>query len=721
MNLASPWKLLAAVMVVVAAAAFCVVLLTHDLISQLSTGTNEAEHRRNYELVETALNSAKTQLEKLAVDNATWDDAVRHGYGVIDLDWVDETWGSSTNIENRSYDRMLLIDGLDFKILADFRSGKSQSTPLDLEMLKNIKGMIARLPADNLTSGSVSAYVQTSFGEAIMAIAPIVSVSEGLRVTQSKPNYFVLVKEFDQGLVEAISRQIKIEGIAFAGYSKGQLQLQSETGAPLLSLQWQDANSGTAIGSSVQNRANSTILFLLIAMSAIGLCCWYFLNKTLQNEAQAKHDALHDPLTGLPNRNALAAGLQALFATPQRNFAIVFVDLDGFKEVNDTFGHHLGDEVIRTIARGLGILAKDARIVCRMGGDEFVVLFVGKDAQNDCTKLAKNLISFVAQPFDFDGRIAAVGASIGIACPTENTDGAGEILRRADIAMYRAKALGKNQYCAYNPSFDADRQINKDIESELTSVLRERRLEVVFQPIVDAKTGEMICVEALARWPKDAARQLSPDKFVRVAELSGQIDELGDLILHKACIAARQWGTLGVAVNISPLQLNNPQFSDRALAIIQSAGIDPRRIEFEITENVLIENVDRTRCVLEHLQSHGIKIAVDDFGSGYSSIGYLRQFKLDRVKLDRSISAKVTKGNADQKIIQGIMLVAQGLGASVTAEGVEKAEEVSLLRLAGCSSFQGYYFHRPLAADAVTNLLFQSESTEDCLSNTNGY
>ena len=271
--------------------------------------------------------------------------------------------------------------------------------------------------------------------------------------------------------------------------------------------------------------------------------------------------------------------------------------------------------------------------------------------------------------------------------------------------MYRAKANGKNRYCIYDESFDTERNENLSIAEELKQIIATGTLGIEFQPVINARSGQIAGVEALARWPMSSLRRVAADKFIAIAETSGLINVLGELILDRACRAAQAWPELRLAVNISAIQLNDPNFVKRALAVLATHGIAPNRVEFEITETSLIHDADKASTVFKALQLAGIKIALDDFGTGFSSIGYLRRFHFDRIKIDKSIISKVLSNPGELAIVQGTLLVARGLSAEVTAEGVECEDEVNILRLAGCTELQGFYFYKSMDAKAISALL----------------
>jgi predicted signal transduction protein with EAL and GGDEF domain len=351
-----------------------------------------------------------------------------------------------------------------------------------------------------------------------------------------------------------------------------------------------------------------------------------------------------------------------------------------------------------------GIIGPQA-FLARVGGDEFVAVFDGLSAESEAVLFAERLIAHLKPPFDLDGRRSVIGASIGVAAaPAGNLPGP-ELLRRADVAMYEAKAGGKSRCSLYSPNIDEQRHADLCIAAELRSAILDRTVDVAYQPIVRASDLEIVAVEALARWPKNSYARHAPDKFIAIAEDNGLIDDLGALVLAKACAAMSRLGDLRIAINISPVQMRSPQFVKRSLDVIRESGIDPARVEFEMTEGVLLDNLERTRVQFEELREAGITIALDDFGAGYSSVGYLKSIQFDRIKIDRSIVSNLLHDRRQQSIIQGTVMMAHGMSARVLAEGVESSEEVLLLRLAGCEELQGYLFHRPMPLEELKDLL----------------
>ncbi len=696
------------------AVAFSGVLwLTGDLIGRVDEQVKTAEHQRNSELVYAAFASAKVQLAQIAIDNSFSDDAVRYGYGFVNRAKLADSFGSVTSKEEPPYDTSFILDGVTHETRFAFQKGKPLNFTIKAQsyLAGTEAPLIAAVPKDGETAGVATGFVKTPDGLAVVAVSPIVPSSNAISVSQVKPNYLILVRHFTPAYIEQLGKVIAVKNIkVHASNSEDGVMLRDSYGTVTAKLDWEDEESTGMNTGTMWQRASLSLAMLLTVMVGIAKVCFDLFRRLMRKEEEARIEAMQDPLTKLPNRKALISEIATLRENSNNHFAIAFADLDGFKVVNDCYGHQLGDSLIRTIANGIALIAPNSHMQARMGGDEFVVLFIGENAVQEAKAFAQSMIDFVAQPFDFEGRIVAVGASVGIA----STDGpdctAADVLRRADIAMYRAKEDGKNRWCEFDPVFDLEREQAHGISVELREILDKRSLEIAFQPLVDAKTGAITSVEALARWPRSSQRKVSPDKFINIAETTGLIDDLGQLILEKACIAAKLWGNLRFAINLSPNQLNHPEFVERTLRTINEHGVDPRRVEFEVTETVLIKDFERAGRVFERLRQAGIRIALDDFGVGYSSIGYLRKFAFDRIKIDRSITSCIMNSKVDHSILLGIVQVARSLSADVTAEGVETSAEVGLLQLTGCTELQGFYFHRPMSAESVNDLLVKPES-----------
>jgi diguanylate cyclase (GGDEF)-like protein len=676
--------------------------LAYDLMRRVEAGSNAAEYERNRVVLAQAVQNVEMDLSRLVAENAQWNAAVAHTTNEVDETWVLQTWASPLSL-GVAYDTVAVLEISTGKILWAQAAGSPPKNVDELLGDKTVNDYASMLQINTLRRGIVSGFLRTNDGPMAMAMAPI---HEQLSAPAGNGRVLYLGKKLNAVWFENLQKTLLVGGVGIESFKDSDakdLTLKSPDGQDILSLRWTDRQLGEMVVRASWGIAGATLSYLVLVMTGIGFVCWTLVQRLVADQDTAEHKSLHDPLTGLPNRASLTQTMQVLrdSSTP---YAIAFADLDGFKEVNDSYGHEIGDRLIYMIANGIRELSQNARLCSRLGGDEFVILFEGPNAVADAKNFAGNLISMLKQPFDIEGRLASVGASMGIAACDGQLD-VTEVLRRSDIAMYKAKAHGKNRFCVFDDVFDEERNENLAIATELKSILASGNLGIVFQPIVSARTAEITGVEALARWPAISSREVNTERFIAVAEKSGLIDSLGELILEKACFEASNWPDIRLSVNVSAVQLNNPAFVASSLAVLAKHGISTNRVEFEITETSLIHDAERAKQVFAALQKAGVKIALDDFGSGFSSIGYLRTFKFDRIKIDKSIIGKVMSSASELAVVQGTLLVARGLSADVTAEGIESAEQASVLRLAGCTELQGYLYHRPLSAAEVKETL----------------
>jgi diguanylate cyclase (GGDEF)-like protein len=414
-----------------------------------------------------------------------------------------------------------------------------------------------------------------------------------------------------------------------------------------------------------------------------------------------------DELTGLFNRRVFERELRECLQSRTRSEQVVvlMLDVDGLREVNDSYGHLAGDHLIQQVAADLSDLSRERRcILARIGGDEFAFVLGGPKARSRARKIAREAMELAQRTYDFEGGSASVSMSLGLASTTDHVDDL-ELLRRADLALHEAKRRGKWQVTEYDEELDATRARRVALAKKLEVAISRREVEVHYQPVVDARRREVQGVEALARWTGIAGEAVPPDEFIPIAEESGVINKLGLYVLERACRDAAHWGTVRLSVNLSPVQFISPTLVDDILRVLERTGFPPARLELEVTEGHMIQHGERVLPVLERLRSEGIKIALDDFGTGYSSIGYLRQYRFDRLKIDKSLVGGIVDDTAARGVIEATAALARSLSLDLTAEGVETEEQAKLLRLAGCSSLQGYLFGRPQSAEATTRLL----------------
>jgi diguanylate cyclase (GGDEF)-like protein len=425
-------------------------------------------------------------------------------------------------------------------------------------------------------------------------------------------------------------------------------------------------------------------------------------------EKQIFHMARHDALTDLPNRVQLRERLAHALADLGRGdrLAVHYLDLDHFKSVNDTLGHPVGDELLQVIATRLRSCLKESDLVARVGGDEFAIIQSRVDAPADAAKMARAVRDVLRAPYDLKGHAVIVHTSIGIAiAPDDGTDPT-ELIKSADMALYGAKADGRNTYRFFEPEMDARMKARRSLELALRRALKAGEFELYYQPIVTLNDGRVSCCEALLRWHHAERGTIPPAEFIPVAEEIGLIVPLGEWLLRQACADATRWpDDVKLAVNLSPIQIMNQNLLSTVMNALGSSGLPAHRLELEITEAVLMQNSEQTLSTLHQLRGLGVHISMDDFGTGYSSLSYLRSFPFDKIKIDRCFISELAESEESAAIVRAVAGLASSLNMRTTAEGVETHQQMQRVQALGCTEMQGFWFSRPQPLDAVTKLL----------------
>jgi diguanylate cyclase (GGDEF)-like protein len=484
--------------------------------------------------------------------------------------------------------------------------------------------------------------------------------------------------------------------------------LTDKQGGTIAFFAWTPKRPGAEIVDSV-------IPFILVALGGFTLLAalvFRHMRRTsatiAAGETRLRHLALHDPLCGLPNRIFFGERLEETIENVRRGSppaAVFYIDLDHFKDVNDTLGHPIGDELIRNVTQRLTNTVREGDIVARIGGDEFAVITSSGGDHSGLLNIANRIIAALCAPYGIASQTVVIGASIGIAIIDEHIGGTPEVMRYADLALYRAKNEGRNRACIYDGDMDADQLKRKLVENDLRSAIERNELHVVYQPIVNNSGEVVVGVEALCRWTHPERGEIPPSEFIPIAEDSGLIIELGEWVLRQACIAGKAWADITMAVNVSPLQFRRADFVDMVERILAETEFDPTRLELEVTESTLLGNVDTAELSMFRLKALGVRLALDDFGTGYSSLLYLRRFPFDKLKIDRSFVHSIEKAADAAAIVHAVVSLGRGLGMKVTAEGVETAEQHLFLRAAGVHTMQGYRFGRPCEAAEISHRL----------------
>lgn len=673
---------------VVAILATFLIAIVVTCLSLLRTAgeTNMADNQRTARAVANAIDSQTDTLAGVADDNAYWDSA--SAWILADTsaerDALD-TWGESTRL-GANYDCVVAVD----------RRGRIRFMITD--------GVIYHAARGNLASPAIMHLIST-IGPDSTRNGAVMRGSDGLRIAgvalvrspgalnPSEPVYLVLSKRLTPAMLQRISDRLVVADLQFAAEPKGSnIVLRDPTGDTIGYLSWQAALPGNqALWRSLPFFGLAFIAGLL----AIGL----LMTRTISAMRELNRIALIDSLSDLPNRRALRQATKAALRDG-RSTAVAFIDLDGFKGVNDSYGHAVGDELIRKCAAIARELRPPGGMVARLGGDEFAILACGPRADDDLCTSVDGLLERLRQTFHIGERSISIGASIGLSSSTLGANRVSELMRQADIAMYAAKRSGKMRRLWFTPEMDRNQAVARSIEARLKGALDADEFEVHYQPIIDARSGEVACVEGLLRWDQPGLADIGPDRFIPVAEETGLIDRLGQFVLNRGCRDAAGWAPARLSVNVSSAQLRNPEFPKQLKQLLDRTGFPSERLELEVTETYVVVDPVMAGKVLSGIRELGVRLALDDFGTGYASIGFLRQFSFDTLKIDKTLIADAIHDPGARAMLHASIAVARALNMATVAEGIENEAQAHFMRSAGCDYLQGWLYSR--AVDAAT-------------------
>ncbi|AKH43678.1 diguanylate cyclase (GGDEF)-like protein [Altererythrobacter atlanticus] len=452
---------------------------------------------------------------------------------------------------------------------------------------------------------------------------------------------------------------------------------------------------------SLERASFSTTSIIVGGAVTYAVAAFFVVRHGLASISRLQNLGLTDSLAGLPNRRALH--LDYVRAGQGKERALALVDLDGFKMVNDQYGHFVGDRLIRECASLLKEMCGDEARAYRLGGDEFAILVQGPISGNILEGICRSLLSRLEKPITVDQRNVVIGASVGLSKSGPSDDhSSSELLRRSDVAMYASKAAGKNRCTWFSAEFDRNRDLAQKIEEDLRETLQADRLTLAYQPLVDAQDGEIVAVEALLRWRREDGSEMSPSVFISVAEQTGLIYPIGLWVLRTACTDAANWDHIKVSINVSAAQLRNPEFPIDLGQILEETGFPASRLELEVTETYLVTDPVVAGRNLEVIRGFGVSIVLDDFGSGYASIGFLRNFRFEKLKIDRSLIVDAANDDGSLAMLASSIATARAMNMAVTAEGVETKAQADLVRSAGCDQIQGWFYYKAISADEVS-------------------
>lgn len=696
-------------------ASFAVVVSLATILVMMALGflanrANELDAERTRQTVFGALSSMRSSMVTTVRDYAVWDDAVSAAYGEADMPWLVTNFGLATE-GGPLFDTVFLIDETGKTLLA-YRNGAPLEAEAETYGGAAFRDMHRKVLEAGLDPGDErGAFLKTPDGPAVAAVSAIRPVSDAVKAPADALRTVFILRHLTPARIARIAENFLISGLMLSEAPPpdgAAVPLTDPDGKSLGFFSWTPDAPGDQSYAQVRPLVLLALAGVIVFFVLLVLTGAAFAIRLKADENTARLQALTDRLSGLRNRTGLYLGLDELnarAALEARDVIMLYLDLDGFKDVNDFYGHAVGDRLIRGVSAGLSRLVPPEAMLARIGGDEFAIAFIGLCDEPEAERLTRSILDFFCEPFAIGERVAIVGASIGLAVSHRGTIGGEELLRRADVAMYRAKHAGRGRAMHYETLMDDDRDARRDMEKALRAAVARGEIDVAFQPIVKARGREICGVEALARWYRPGGQPVPPDVFIPLAEATGVIDALGPLVLKRACEAARNWPDIGVSINVSPAQFRNPYFPDQALAIIAAAGIEPSRVTLEITEGYFIQNPGRAKLVMDRLKAGGVRIALDDFGAGFSSIGYLIRFGFDRMKIDRSLTVAGEQSPKGGAMLQATVALAASFDMPVTAEGVETAEQAAFLHLCGCDQLQGYFFGKPMSEKAIGALL----------------
>jgi diguanylate cyclase len=703
--------------VIVAVAIVCVVVA----VLTSARRADEVSLNREQQLLQDAIVGKGGHVLRELESAAATAQATAKLRNAFDAQWADRRVGRW--LQNfYSQDLVVIVDGGDHIKYSSFRSpGDAMAGDLNEQIKSSLDLLRGRLTAtpehavavlarqNPAKPGRSTALIQRFLDRPAIVAAVAVGSETDLAAGNAQAPIVFCVRYIDGPLLQEIGERLQLSSLrrienAPPPAGEHAIEFADAQGAAIARFAWQPTRPGGKIVGSV-------LPFIAVALGGfallVGLVLRY-MRRTAEEiragESQLRHLALHDPVCGLPNRIYFGERLETVINDVRAGgptAAVFYIDLDHFKDVNDTLGHPIGDELILNVTQRLSRIMRGEDLVARLGGDEFAIITHCASDSYSLQAIAGRIISAVCAPYMISGHNIIIGASIGIAVIDRRARDAADILRYADMALYRAKNEGRNRACIYDAAMDADLSNRKLLEGDLLYAIKNDGLKAAYQPIMNSSGEKIVGVEALARWNHPTIGEIPPSQFIPIAEHSGLIIELGEWMLRRACLDGSAWPNLTIAVNVSPLQFRRSDFVEVVERILAETDFDANRLELELTESTLLGNLDTAELSMLRLKAIGVRFALDDFGTGYSSLLYLRRFPFDKLKIDSSFVRSIEKAPDAAAIVHAVVSLGRGLGMKVTAEGVETAEQHLFLRAAGVHSMQGYRFGKPGTAGEI--------------------
>lgn len=715
-----------------AIALFSVALIL--LVVFAGVSTNRSAVQRERQLVENALDDSVSRVLDEQKSIAWWDDAVMHvALGHVDLQWADTEMGAWFT-ETYGHDRVFVLNGANEPVyayvdgaraapIAAYNEHRAILDAVVSEARLGAGSMRPRARAFNEGQGNYrqllgaqhaawAAHIMSFDGRPAVVSAITIVPSVDASLLRGEPYLLVSIVEIDAAFMTDLGHQLLMPDLTVS-------RVQGNTDRVVSEAFYADDHAPVGFLNWTSRKPGQSMLIVILPMVFFGVAgasilANYMIGRVKRasgdladREEKARYESQHDALSGLANRAYFAEQLgERLAGLPftGKGVVVAYLDVDRFKDINDTLGHAAGDMLIKLIAERLSgrLTAQDT--LSRFGGDEFAVMRMDATL-DDGDQLADLLREAFQESFAIYGQKLRLTASIGLAMAPDHGASTEELMRHADIALYEAKKQGRDRAMFFSAHMAWDVERRRNIELALREALEHDDLTLHYQPLISCSTNEVTGVEALLRWRHPIHGDISPALFVPIAEETGLMPALGEWVLRRAMADSLRWPDLQVAVNLSPVQFRHVDLDVMLASMVAKAGVDPGRFVLEITEGVLLESSQRTRKTLESLRAMGFKTALDDFGTGYSSLSYLCEYQFDKIKIDRAFVHGVTAAKQAMTVIQAVVTIGRGLGIEVVAEGVETEAEASVLRLAGCNEIQGFYFSKPVAPEKITALI----------------
>lgn len=721
--------------IAIALAFFGALLLA--VVAYAGWSANRTAVERERQLVENALDQAVSRVLNEEKAIAWWDDAVLNAQSrPLDIEWIETNIGVYF-YETYGHDEVYIVDGANRSIYANIAGELQRDAVTAFAQHANVLNEVVRgargdrndelrvrdsaFTADQerysyllgASNAGWSGHILTVEGVpavvSAMAIVPSVDAS----VLVGEPHLMVSVVRIDDEFLRIVGRTLLIPDLTLSARPMRENGLVSE---PFL------ADDGSPIGylNWTPRRPGQSLLVFILPMVCLGLIgagmlTWLMIGRLKRasgeladREEFSRHQALHDALSGLPNRHHFVERLQESLdgLVQSRNngrVVVAYIDVDRFKDINDTMGHAAGDALIMAVADRLCRALAPEDFLARFGGDEFAVLRRAADP-DAITELSERLRRAFEENFDIYGQHIRMTASIGLSSAPDHGLSPQELMRHADIALYQGKNQGRDRAMVFSAEMAAEVEQRREVEVELQAAMDAGELYLHYQPVISCAQNRISGVEALLRWTHPTKGNISPAKFVPIAEEAGLMPTLGAYVLDRAFAETKRWPDLDVSINLSPVQFRHVDLVELLESLIAKHQIDPHRIVLEVTEGVLMESTERNRQILDSVRALGFKIALDDFGTGYSSLRYLCDFRFDKIKIDRAFVTGIHERKRAMTIIQSVVTLGRGLGMDIVAEGVETEAEASVMRLVGVTELQGFFFSQAVPADRIDAL-----------------